>query len=90
MITWTKMGRTVSAEGTTIEYAGLGTSLTIESRKRKIPHANGSGFWWHTSYFVLDNGRELKEKYSLRDAKEYSEKLKEASDDIYIKSSTTN
>jgi hypothetical protein len=71
------MGRTVSSERTTIEYAGLGTSLTIESRKRKIPHANGSGFWWHTSYFVLNNGDEIKEKYSLRDAKEYAETLLE-------------
>ena len=81
MITWTKMSRTVGSNGTTIEYAGLGTNLTIESRKRKIPHANGSGFWWHTSYFVLADGEEVKEKYSLRDAKEYAEKLKEADDE---------
>ena len=75
MITWTKIGRRVNAEGTTVEYAGLGTTLTIESRKRKVPHANRSGFWWHTSYFVLDCGKEIKEKYSLRDAKEFAEEL---------------
>ena len=75
-IKWTKEGRTVSANGTTIIYRAVGTQYTVQSRKRLIPHANGkSGGWWHTSYFVLRDGRELIEKYSLRDAKEYAENL---------------
>ena len=73
MITWTKTGRTVNSDGTTITYSGEGTDLTIESRKRHIPHANGNGTWDHTSYFVILGGVELIEKQSLRDAKEYAE-----------------
>lgn len=73
-IRWEKTGREVNAEGTTIIYSGSGTTLTIESRKRHIPHANGIGTWDHTSYFVLDDGKELAERYSLKDAKEYAEK----------------
>ena len=81
MINWKKVGRTVSEEGSTIIYAGEGTDLTIESRKRKIPHAGGNGyngrtFWWHTTYFVLKDGKEVKERFSLADAKEYAEGLK--------------
>lgn len=73
MIKWIKTGRTVSAEGTTVIYSGEGTDLTIESRKRHIPHASGVGTWDHTTYFVLKAGEELKERYSLADAKEYAE-----------------
>ena len=74
---WIKTVKTVSAEGTTITYRRLpntdNTDITIESRKRHIPHANGIGTWDHTSYFVLKDGKELVEKYSLADAKEYAE-----------------
>lgn len=76
-IRWEKTGKTVSAEGTTITYSGAGTTLTIESRKRHIRHANGIGTWDHTSYFVLQDGTELVEKYSLKDAKEYAEKIRQ-------------
>jgi hypothetical protein len=72
---WIKTGRTENAEGTTITYELAGnTSYSIESRKRHIPHANRSGTWDHTSYFVLKDGQELIEKYSLKDAKEYAMK----------------
>lgn len=73
MIKWTRTGRTVSAEGTTITYTGEGTPYTIESRKRHIRHANGIGTWDHTSFFVMKNGEEIKEKWSLGDAMEYAE-----------------
>lgn len=76
-ITWVKTGKSVSAEGTTITYQGVGTDLSIESRKRHIPHAGRSGTWDHTTYFVLKAGKELKERYSLRDAKEWAEVLPE-------------
>lgn len=72
---WIRAGRTVSAEGTTVTYQAAGTAFTVESRKRHIPHAGRSGTWDHTSYFVLHDGEELIERYSLKDAKEYAEKL---------------
>ena len=75
MIKWTKMGKTVSQEGTTITYEAVDHPITIESRKRHIPHANGIGTWDHTSYFVIFLGKEVAEKYSLKDAKEYAEEL---------------
>ena len=75
VIKWEKTRRQVSAEGTTITYSGKGTDIEIESRKRQIPHANGKGTWDHTSYFVIVNGKDVKEKYSLKDAKEFAESL---------------
>lgn len=78
MAKWEKIGRTVSAEGTTVIYQLQGTPMTVESRLRHIPHAAskiGGGTWDHTTYFVLDNGTEVKELYRLQDAKEYAEKL---------------
>ena len=73
---WVKMGKTVSPEGTTVIYEATDHPFTIESRKRHIPHSNGrSGTWDHTSYFVLFLGKEVAEKYSLKDAKEYVEEL---------------
>jgi len=73
---WKRTGRRVSAEGTDTIYTAIGTNFTIESRKRHIPHANGrSGTWDHTTYFVLRDGYEMVEKYSLADAKEYAEAL---------------
>lgn len=73
-MTWTKCGRKVGPEGTTNTYALLGTTMTVESRKRHIPHANGVGTWDYTSYFVLDNGREIVEKQNLSVAKEFAER----------------
>lgn len=70
---WTKTSKHVTADGTTIIYKAEGTGYTIESRKRHIPHANRSGTWDHTTYHVLHNGQEIKERYSLRDAKAWAE-----------------
>lgn len=71
---WRKWGKTVSSEGTTITYICLGTTLTIESRKRAIPHANGIGTWDLTTYFVLDRDKVIREFSRLADAKEWAEK----------------
>lgn len=72
-MTWAKTGRVISQDGTTITYTDLReTGLIIESRKRYIPHANGSGTWDHTSYWVLRDGEELKECYTLKAAKEWA------------------
>lgn len=70
---WEKSGRRVSLEGTDTIYTAPGTGYTIESRKRHIPHANGEGTWDHTTYWVLKDGKEVIERYSLKDAKEYAE-----------------
>lgn len=71
-IKWKKTGKTVTAEGRTITYTGEGTPLTIESRLQHKPNYSG-GTWDYTSFMVLDNGREIKERWSLSDAKEYAE-----------------
>lgn len=71
---WTRTGKTVSAKGTTIFYScAEDPKLTIESRKEHIPHANRSGTWDFTSYWVLWDGEEIKQLYTLADAKEYAE-----------------
>ena len=75
MIDWVRVGREVSTEGTTTYYRGFGSPFTIESRKRHIPHANGVGYWDHTTYWVVKGFEDVKECYSLADAKEYAEQL---------------
>lgn len=70
---WVRTTKRVNSDGTTITYESPDSIYTIGSRKRHIPHANGSGTWDHTSYFVLRDGVEIIEKFSLRDAKEYIE-----------------
>ena len=73
-IKWTKMGTSVNQEGMTVTYEAEDMPVTIEGRKRYIPHANGKpGSWAYTSYFVLRYGEEVKELHSLKDAKQYAE-----------------
>ena len=75
MIIWEKIDKSVNSEGTTITYRGVGTQLLIQSRKRHVPHANREGTWEHTTYVVLDNGKEVVTKYRMMDAKQYAEGL---------------
>ena len=70
---WIRTGRTVGPEGTTIIYEGHRAGIRIESRKRHIPHANGIGTFDHTTYFVMVDGKDLKERYTLKAAKEWVE-----------------
>ena len=76
---FTLTGRREDADGKTIIYSGQDangyTGIRIESRKRHIPHANRSGTWDHTTYFVIKDGREIIERYTLKDAKKYAEEL---------------
>lgn len=71
---WKKTLRSVSAEGTTISYELPGCPMRIESRKRHIPHANGSGTWDHTSFFALRGEEVIAEKQTLADAKILAER----------------
>ena len=84
MMIWEKIDRTVNREGTTITYRLKGTEILVQSRKRHIPHANGIGTWDHTSYFVLDHGEEIAEKWRLEDAKKYAEAARETQLDIGV------
>ena len=72
---WERSGHRVSLKGSDTIYCALGTGFIIESRKRHIPHANREGTWDHTTYWVLKDGKEVIERYSLKDAKEYAEEL---------------
>lgn len=74
---WERTGKLVGSEGTTIEYRPVKAriNVSIESRKRHIPHANGSGTWDCTTYWVLRDGKDVKERYSLSDAKQFAEDL---------------
>ncbi|MBQ1315445.1 MAG: hypothetical protein IIY57_04565 [Erysipelotrichaceae bacterium] len=73
---WTKSGKLVVSDGTTIIYSCDESPYTIESRKKQITHANGyPGTWEHTSYFVVKDGKDIKEFQTLKDAKDYVEDL---------------
>ena len=80
MAQWKKIDRSENIEGTTITYAieGAGRRVLVQSRKRHIPHAAskvGGGTWDHTTYFVLQDGVDVKELWSLAAAKGYAEGL---------------
>ena len=76
---WQKTGRTVKANGeSTTVYDSVPARYTIESRKRAIKHANGVGYWMHTTYFLTDGTGWEKEFYSLKDAKDAAEKMEVA------------
>lgn len=73
---WIKTGRKVSANGeSTVYYEANDAPYSIESRKRAIRHANGTGHWMHTSYFLISKDGTEKEYYSLKDAKEAAERF---------------
>lgn len=74
---WKRLERKVRPEGTDVIYGLEDSDITVESRKRHIPHANGSGTWDHTSYFVVRGGKDVVERWSLKDAKAYAEMLYE-------------
>lgn len=76
---WKKTGRSVFGDGkTTVYYESDDGNWLIESRKLPIPHANGQGVWFHTSYWLInaDNLCEQKEYHSLKDAKAAAEELR--------------
>ena len=73
---WEKIGRTVSAEGTTITYRSQDPLVTVESRKRRLPHTNGKGgSWEHTIFAICVGGVPVHECATLADAKAYAEQM---------------
>ena len=77
---WMKTGRRVGGDGSvTNVYSGMTcdgyTGIKIERRKQHIPHANRSGTWDHTSFFVVSDGKELCEKQTMKAAKQFAEDL---------------
>lgn len=76
MAPWIKTGKTINTNGEkTIRYESFRCQNVIESRKRAIPHANGSGYWFKTTYFVIQpDGTEM-ERWTLADAKKVAEQL---------------
>ena len=69
---WNKAGRQVRSNGESTTYYeadGSDGRYSIESRKRAIPHANGVGYWMHTTYWLIGPDGIEKEYRSLRDAK---------------------
>ena len=72
---WQKSGKLIRHDGTYILYEN-GGPFQIESRRKQIPHANGyPGTWDHTSSFVVQDGQDLKECSTLKEAKTYAEEL---------------
>lgn len=79
---WMKTGRRVGDDGSvTNVYSGMTadgyTGIKIESRKKRIQHANRSGTWEHTTFFVVQDGKELCEKQTMKAAKQFAEKLED-------------
>lgn len=77
MIEWMKLGRETNDAGeVTVIYGSDDGRFEIQSRKRAIPHANRSGYWMHTSYFLIDSQTgEEKEFWALKDAKAAAERM---------------
>jgi len=75
---WKKVGKSGDEKQMTVSYQMEGKPhITVESRRRQIPHANGIGSWTFTSYFVVMGGYDIAEKNRLIDAEEYAEKLED-------------
>lgn len=75
-MTWVKTGKKVTPEGTDVTYCLLGTSLSVVSQKRHIPHSNGnSGTWDYTDYHLYSFGKEIRTFHRLQDAKDFAEEL---------------
>ena len=74
---WTKTAKTVNAFGeTTIRYRSTIGEVAVESRKVRIAHANNrSGYWMHTTYFVIRPDGSEEEHWTLARAKEAAERI---------------
>ena len=74
MMIWTVAKKEKHEDGSgLVRYETSTTNIAIESRKVLIPHANGSGAWLYTSYWLMIPGGYQKEYHRLIDAKEAAE-----------------
>lgn len=72
IIKWTKGGKLIRQNMTINIYYYGETGYTVESRKKQIPHANGrAGTWEQTTYFVVKDGEDVKEFWTLKGAQAY-------------------
>lgn len=77
MLKWKKTGRIVREDGgVSIMYEAVGKveKYRVESRKRPIERANGSGSWMYTSYILFVGGQKQK-FFQLRAAKRAAEEM---------------
>ena len=75
MMKWDKAATTIKGNGEkTIRYKAAETECVIESRREAVPHADGRGVWFHTTYFLIRPDGTEKEYYRLTDAKAAVEK----------------
>lgn len=76
MMKWVKTATIIRPSGAkTIGYRSTGSRCMIESRREAIPHANRSGVWFRTTYFLIRPDGTEKEFYKLTDAKAAAEKV---------------
>ena len=74
MSNWKQVAKTIKATGEkTITYEKPGNPNRIESRKVWIPHANGDGYWFHTSYWLIRPDGSEKEYWKRIDAEKAAE-----------------
>jgi len=66
----------------TIYYETTDHRFRIESYKRPIPHANGSGSWLYTDYTLYMPDGSRKTFNRLSDAKDYAASYDECEDDL--------
>ena len=57
----------------TITYRSRESACMIESRRRLIPHASGSGGWLHTTYHLIRPDGTEKAYWRLKDAQQAAE-----------------
>lgn len=68
MMQWVKVWHGQKNGMRTIRYTADDSRFEIESRRRRIPHANGEGYWYHTSYFLIDVNTGFEREYMRLDA----------------------
>ena len=74
MSSWKQTGKTIKETGEkTITYKKTGNPNIIQSRKKRIQHANGIGFWFHTSYWLIKPDGSEKEYWKRIDAENAAE-----------------
>ncbi len=72
---WIKTATTARGDGSkVIRYESFRNPNAIESRKEALPHANGVGVWFHTSFFLIRPDGTEKEYYTMKAAKQAAEK----------------